>query len=175
MSCPELSVAVYANADKPEALKVAHELLTGPVGNYTCCDQILTGKIDQAAIKHCQYLIVIGGDGTILSTVRELNGFQIPIIGVNVGKLGFLARFSRDDLACEFENMISHCHNSITDHKLLRCDLLSEGKVKDSSLVVNEVAVVAGPPYRMLDITISIGNEHLSNCSGDGMIISTPT
>ncbi len=175
MSCPELSVAIYANADKPEAVKVAKELLNGPVGKYACLNEILTDKIDLAGIKHCQYLIVIGGDGTILSTVRQLNGFKIPIIGVNVGKLGFLARFSRDDLVCDFENMVRHCHNSVSDHKLLRCDLISDGKVKESSLVVNEVAVVAGPPFRMLDITISIGNEHLSNCSGDGMIISTPT
>ncbi len=174
MKCNSPSIAVYANANKPRAVEVANKLISGPVGDYICRPEVISGKLDPESIKQCSYLMVIGGDGTILSVVRDLNGLQIPIIGVNVGKLGFLARFSIEELLADFKSLADAGLEAVTEHKLLKCELINENGVQDSSLVVNEVAVVAGPPFRMLDISISIGDEHISNCSGDGMIISTP-
>ena len=174
MACKFPSIAIYANDQKPKAVEVARELLAGPVGEHACVGDVITGKLDPERIKHCGYLMVVGGDGTILSAVRDLNGFQIPIIGVNVGKLGFLARYSIDELVEEFDSLVKAGLNVITDHELLHCKLAGpEGEI-GSSLVVNEVAVVAGPPFRMIDLTIKIGDDHLSSCAGDGMIISTP-
>ena len=174
MVCKTPSIAIYANDKKPRAVEVAKELLAGPVGEHACVGEVIIGDLEADTIKHCGYLMVVGGDGTILSAVRSLNGFQIPIIGVNVGKLGFLARFSIEELVKEFDTLVSAGLNVVTDHELLMCELYGPEGVVDSSLVVNEVAVVAGPPFRMIDLSISIGKDHLSNCAGDGMIISTP-
>ncbi len=175
MACKIPSIAIYANDKKKRAVEVAKELLDGPVGEHACVGEVLTGELKSETIKHCGYLMVVGGDGTILSAVRMLDGFQIPIIGVNVGKLGFLARFSIDELVSEFDTLVKAGLNVITDHELLQCELKgADGNVIESSLVVNEVAVVAGPPFRMIDLSVEIGTDHLSNCAGDGMIISTP-
>ena len=174
MACKTPSIAVYANDKKPRAVEVARELLAGPVGEHACVGEVIIGELNPDAIKHCGYLMVVGGDGTILSAVRDLNGFQIPIIGVNVGKLGFLARFSIDELVRKFDKLVNAGLNVITDHELLQCELVGPEGTLNSSLVVNEVAVVAGPPFRMIDLSIEIGKDHLSNCAGDGMIISTP-
>lgn len=172
--CKSPSIAVYANAGKPQSVETAKKLLNGVLGDHVCHQDVITGEIDQDKIKNCSYLMVVGGDGTILSAVRELNGYQIPIIGVNVGKLGFLARFSVNELEQEFENLAKAGLNAITDHKLLTCELIKDGQSISTNLVVNEVAVVAGPPFRMVDISLCIGEDHLSKCSGDGMIVSTP-
>ena len=172
--CKSPSIAVYANTRKPKSVETAHKILNGVLGDHACHKEVITGAIDPEKIKNCSYLMVVGGDGTILSAVRELKGYQIPIIGVNVGKLGFLARFSVNEIEQEFDNLAQAGLNAITDHKLLNCQLFKNSELSETHLVVNEVAVVAGPPFRMVDISLCIGDNHLPKCSGDGMIISTP-
>lgn len=174
MTCNSPHIAVYANTNKPLAMEVAQKLVAGTVGDYVCQPEILTGKLDADKLKNCSYLMVVGGDGTILSAVRDLAGLEIPIIGVNVGKLGFLARFSIEELISDFKSIAQAGLQAITEHKLLKCDVFRENQILSSSLVVNEIAVVAGLHFRMLDVSIKIGQENITNCLGDGIIVSTP-
>lgn len=121
------------------------------------------------------YLIVLGGDGTILASVRALGDRQVPVIGVNIGKLGFLAEFSIPQLQEHFERIVAD-PNLISRRTMLQCRIDGPGRSESfSTLAVNEVALTAGPPFRMIEVSISIGEEHLALCTGDGLVVATPT
>ncbi|MBN2212210.1 MAG: NAD(+)/NADH kinase [Sedimentisphaerales bacterium] len=120
------------------------------------------------------YCVVLGGDGTILATVRAMKDRQIPIIGVNLGKLGFLAEFTVAQLREHWCDII-HRPELISRRLMLDCKVQGSKREARVTRAVNEVAVIAGPPFRMIEVSVSVGGEHLAVCSGDGLIVATPT
>lgn len=119
------------------------------------------------------FVVVLGGDGTILRSARQLGLTQRPIIGVNLGKLGFLADLSPDDF---LELFPSICRGEfhLVHHLMLDCQILREGRVVSQRLGLNEVAVLGGPPYSLLEIDLYVDAEWVTTYSCDGLIISTP-
>jgi len=137
----------------------------------------LDSPLNIADLPKADYIVVLGGDGTILSTVRDMGEKQIPVIGVNVGKLGFLAEFSLDELKGQFDRIISQDSEkpSYTQRIMLKCHVEGPNRDEFTSPAVNEIAVIAGPPFRMIEISVGIADENLALCSGDGLIVATPT
>lgn len=123
------------------------------------------------------FAIVFGGDGSIISAARDLSQANVPVIGVNLGKLGFLAEFSVSELKALFDNIVSG-KAPIERRMLLGCGV-SRACDGDNevfrSTAVNEVFVTAGPPYRMIELMIAVDGQHVAGCVSDGLIISTPT
>ncbi len=120
-------------------------------------------------------VIVLGGDGTILNAVRNLNENQKPILGVNLGKLGYLAEFSPND-AKEALNDILNDEMIISSRLMIETTILSQQeKLLFSSLAVNDVVIQAGPPFRMIEIIIDIENDRLGTIRGDGLIVASST
>ncbi len=120
-------------------------------------------------------VIVLGGDGTILNAARSLNGNQKPILGVNLGKLGYLAEFSPEDADLAMKDIVD-------DNLLTSSRLMIDAQVcKDSSdkcfssLAVNDVVIQAGPPFRMIELIIDVDGARLGSMRGDGLIIATAT
>ncbi|MBN1437381.1 MAG: NAD(+)/NADH kinase [Sedimentisphaerales bacterium] len=134
----------------------------------------LDGPLDIKNLPEADFLIVLGGDGTILGTVRALGKNEIPIIGVNMGKLGFLTEFSFKQLQEQFEHLMT-ARPSLTRRVMLNCQINRPNQEPYTNTAVNEMAVIAGPPFRMIEVSVSIGGEHLALCAGDGIIIATPT
>jgi len=101
------------------------------------------------------------------------------VIGVNVGKLGFLAEFSVDELKDFFPRLIKG--SAPTDKRMmLKCRVLSSDKghtkkEKFCSAAINDVFITAGPPFRMIELKILVDSQPLAGCVSDGLIISTPT
>lgn len=120
------------------------------------------------------FAIVFGGDGTILSAARDLSNTGVPVIGVNVGRLGFLAEFSLDDIKKLFGRLTTDS-SLIEKRMMLKCTIANNGKEKLSSTAINEVVVNAGPNYSMVDLKVAVNSQNLADCIGDGLIISTPT
>jgi NAD+ kinase len=123
------------------------------------------------------FAIVFGGDGSIISAARDLSQANVPVIGVNLGKLGFLAEFSVSELKALFDNIVSG-KAPIERRMLLGCGVsqVSDGDNEVfRSTAVNEVFVTAGPPYRMIELMIAVDGQHVAGCVSDGLIISTPT
>jgi NAD+ kinase len=117
--------------------------------------------------------IVLGGDGSILSAARQMGNRQIPVIGVNLGKLGFLA----DVQPREFEQLLPDiCAGRFRaiEHLMLDCTVIRSGKVIRRQLGLNEMAVLGGPPYSILNIDLYVDAELATTYSCDGLIISTP-
>jgi len=117
--------------------------------------------------------IVFGGDGSILRAAKQMGAHQIPVLGVNLGRLGFLASVSPQEFQhCLPEICVGHC--TVLDHLMLQCTVLRDGQVLESQLGLNEVAILGGPPYSMLSIQLYVDSDLVTTYSCDGLIISTP-
>ncbi len=125
-------------------------------------------------LKGCDFAVVFGGDGSIISVARSLSQSKVPVIGVNLGKLGFLAEFSVDELKEHFNDIITG-KAAIEKRMLLNCGVYRDGVEKFSSTAINDVFVTAGEPFRTIELKISVDGQPLASCASDGLIVSTPT
>ena len=118
-------------------------------------------------------VIVLGGDGSLLQTARQMGENQLPILGVNCGNLGFLAALTPDAFLDAWSTVASgRCE--IVEHLMLRATVTRDGEEIASQLGLNEAAILGGPPYRILNIDLSVDSVHATSYSCDGLIISTP-
>jgi NAD+ kinase len=117
--------------------------------------------------------IVLGGDGSILRAARQMGANQLPVLGVNLGRLGFLADVSPDDLPQRLPEVIAgECR--VVEHLMLQCTVLRDGRVLHQRLGLNETAILIGPPFSMLQIDLYVDSDFGTTYSCDGLIISTP-
>jgi len=125
-------------------------------------------------LKECDFAVVFGGDGSIIAAARCLSRNKTAVIGVNVGKLGFLAEFSVSELKDAFDSIIlGKVH--IEKRMMLSCTVFNDGREKFRSSAINDVFITAGQPFRTIELQISVNAQQLAGCVGDGLIISTPT
>ncbi|MHC4126531.1 MAG: NAD(+)/NADH kinase, partial [Planctomycetota bacterium] len=125
-------------------------------------------------LENCDFAVVFGGDGSIISAARSLSGNSVPVIGVNLGKLGYLAEFSAVELREAFDDIISG-KAVIEKRMMLDCRILSGPEERFRSAAINDIFITAGPPFRMIELKISVDSQPLAGCVSDGLIISTPT
>ena len=118
-------------------------------------------------------VIVLGGDGSILQAARQMGTRQTPVLGVNCGRLGFLAALSPDDFLSAWPNICTGCCD-VVDHLMLRAAHVRDGEVISDNLALNEVAVLGGPPYSILDIDLYADGHLATRYRCDGLIIATP-
>ncbi|MBT4011347.1 MAG: NAD(+)/NADH kinase [Planctomycetaceae bacterium] len=117
--------------------------------------------------------IVLGGDGSILHAAKDVSSKQVPVVGVNLGKLGFLASISPDQLSQAFQDVVAgNC--TIVEHLMLRCSVIRDGETIASTIGLNEAAIVRGAPFAILDIDLFVDGQLATTYSCDGLIISTP-
>jgi NAD+ kinase len=142
------------------------------------CTSDLSPSEDEV-LKKCDFAIVFGGDGSIISTARNVSKASLPVIGVNVGKLGFLAEFSVSELE-DFFPRLKKGTVPIDKRMMLNCRVFSDGRGSDRkekfcSAAVNDIFITAGPPFRTVELKILVDGQPLAGCVSDGLIISTPT
>lgn len=168
-----LKLIVLTGSDRPEVLDAWNELLplmrategVEVVGTYARRDQI---PKDPGA----DLVVVIGGDGSILRGCRQLGTHQLPIAGINLGRLGFLTDISVEDF-CGNLRQLRDGEYSVAEHLMFRCEHHSGGEIH-SDLGLNEVTVTAAGSLKMLDINLEIDDEPITTFSCDGLIVSTP-
>jgi NAD+ kinase len=134
---------------------------------------------DVKVLKQCDFAIVFGGDGSIISTARNVSKASLPVIGVNVGKLGFLAEFSVAELE-DFFPRLKKGDVPIDKRMMLNCRVFNNSRPKNQhekfcSAAINDIYITAGPPFRMIELKILVDGQPLAGCITDGLIISTPT
>jgi len=138
-------------------------------------------------------ILVLGGDGTLLSAARRLRGRQIPLLGVNFGRLGFLASFTPKQFEDHFEEFIAR-KLPITPREVLEVSVLPaekkcrygdasevEKKRRFVSTALNDAVITAGPPFHMIELEIAADGQDPENHAawagiryfGDGVIVST--
>ncbi|MCI0361888.1 MAG: NAD(+)/NADH kinase, partial [Planctomycetaceae bacterium] len=119
------------------------------------------------------FAIVLGGDGSILRAALQMRDGQIPILGVNLGKLGFLAGIGPDELARVLPEVAAG-DVRIVEHLMFRCSVWRDGQVVAETLGLNETAIFAGPPFAMLNADLYVDAELATTYACDGLIVSTP-
>ncbi|GIK18842.1 MAG: NAD(+)/NADH kinase [Leptolyngbya sp. PLA2] len=121
-------------------------------------------------------LVVLGGDGTLLSMARRTVMHGVPLLGVNLGRLGFMAEFDLASLASHAASLFGDAPLRLHELALLHASVRApDGSTRFEGLALNECAITAGPPYRMIELALSIDGRPGPIVSGDGLIVSTPT
>ncbi len=128
--------------------------------------KVLPGKPD--------LLFVLGGDGTMIAAAHNLAQDQLPIVGINLGKLGFLTEFTIDQIETEGEFLFQESL-PVTRRVLLRVRLERGDGTVFETMAVNDCVVLAGPPFRIVVLNVEAGGDEVAEIRGDGLIIATPS
>lgn len=118
-------------------------------------------------------IVSLGGDGTILRTAKLVGAFGKPILGINLGKLGFLAEVSSEELERSVDELFAG-QFSLEERTVLRANFLTSGK-KISFDALNDIVIDKAGSSRMIDLETYVDNEYLITYRGDGLVLSTPT
>ncbi len=132
----------------------------------------LIADMTRVADLDAELAITFGGDGTILSVARNLGGRPVPILGVNIGKLGFLAEFTLDELKTQLDKVLAG-ENHVSRRMMLACSVGDGAAFK--SVALNDVVISAGEPFRVIELKVFVDGQELASYYGDGLIISTPS
>ncbi len=118
-------------------------------------------------------VVVLGGDGTILRTCRQLGRCQVPMLGVNLGRLGFLADLSPTEFEQRLPQLLRR-EFQVVHHLMFECRMVRADGTEEAYLGLNEAAVQTGSALRILHIDLRIDEERVTTYSCDGLIVSTP-
>ena len=122
----------------------------------------------------CELIIVLGGDGTLLSAARAIGKREIPLFPVNLGGLGFLTAITIDELFPELERALRGEHR-VAKRKLLNVELKRKDKVLASYDALNDAVLTKASIARMIDLKAFVDEQFVANYKADGLIICTPT
>lgn len=134
----------------------------------------LTGLPRAEVVDGVQLVIVLGGDGTLLSAARALAGRPTPIFPVNLGGLGFLTAITVDEVIPELDRALAGEHR-IGLRQMLYCQLERGGKAVSGYHALNDVVITKGALARMIDLEARIDGHFVCRYKADGLIVSTPT
>jgi NAD+ kinase len=169
---------LLVNRSKPEVLAALDEVRTlirrggGEILEEHSADDGPIARVGEANL-----LVVLGGDGTLLSQARRVVGLKLPFLGVNFGKLGFMAEFDMDALRSQHQTLFGDAPLQLTARVMMQVEVDRAGGHPHTAplLALNDAVVTAGPPYRMIELSISIDQEDGPVVEGDGLLVSTPT
>jgi len=133
-------------------------------------DSVVRSKIPEL----CDFLIVIGGDGTLLSAARVVGTSGKPILGVNMGSLGFMTAVTLDEIYPALERIFRNEYE-FEERMMLVAHVHRLGERVANYTVLNDVVINKGALAKMIDIKVTVGDLYLSTFKADGLIISTPT
>ena len=123
---------------------------------------------------HAEMIIVLGGDGTLLSVARLVGDREVPILGVNLGGLGFLTEITLEELYRVLERVIQG--DFVTNERVvLNAAVIRRGERLAEFVVLNDAVINKGALARIIDLEATINGEYLTTFKSDGLIISTPT
>jgi NAD+ kinase len=126
-------------------------------------------------VEHCDLIVVLGGDGTFLSIARLMRQKSIPILGVNMGQLGFLTETRKEEAIQTLENILSGSRMTINERALFEVVLKRQNKTIFEAPVVNDAVISKGAIARIIGMQVWVDGHWVHNVRADGIIVSTPT
>jgi NAD+ kinase len=169
-----LALAILGNGGKPE-VQVEAQSLANAIVRYPGLE---LAKVDLSADSDLSDLpadvaVVLGGDGTVLHTARRMGDRPTPVLGINAGRLGFLADLTSAAFRDRLEDLATR-RFTIDNLMTLACVLTPTRGPTRTFRGLNDVAVRAAPVFRLVEIGLSIDGESVMTYRGDGLIIATP-
>ncbi len=129
---------------------------------------------EQMAARPLNFVVVLGGDGTLLAAARAVAKADIPILGVNLGTLGFLTEVPREELFPTLQGIEASCCNPEV-RAMVHCDVMRQGKCVGTFDALNDVVVGKGTIARLNHCDVLVDGEFVSSYQADSIIVSTPT
>jgi len=176
-------IGLYAKRSNPVAIEVAREVtawLQGRGVEVFLDERLATDMGDYqgypaGSIPAMVHLIVVlGGDGTLISVARKVGDLRTPILGVNLGSLGFLTEITLAEFYPVLERVIEG-EFEVTNRLMLEAVVRREGREVGRYRVLNDVVINKGAIARIIDMEVTVDNDYLTTFKADGLIISTPT
>ncbi len=124
--------------------------------------------------KQADLAVVIGGDGTMLNIARMLVPYDVPLIGINQGRLGFLTDLSADTMFETLDEILAG-HYTTERRMLLYAEVIRSGKSVFGSLALNDVVLYRGMSSGMIEFEVKVDSEYVNTLRSDGLIVTTPT
>jgi NAD+ kinase len=176
------SVLLLVNRSKPnvlDALDEVRSILNTHSSIVAELDTELDTQTDTpiADANGAGLIMVLGGDGTLLSQARRTVHLGLPMVGVNFGHLGFLAEYDLESLRTQAEYLLSGDSLECRNRLMLSVSVYSpdSSSPRFSGVALNDCAITAGPPFRMIEMHLSLDGVAGPLIKGDGVIVSTPT
>ena len=178
-----LKIAIFPNVDKPDAPKVLRRIISF----YQNKDAELMLPLDESRffgleeygvqdIEKCtaDIALSLGGDGTLLGVCRRYGKNPVPVCGINLGTLGFMADIELGELESMLQRILDHDYK--IEYRLLLAGFVqSEGRNRFLGHAINDVVITKGGVARMLHLGLAINDVHLIDYKADGIIVSSPT
>ncbi len=176
-------VGVFAKKNHPDAEQIALEVCARLKKDQievlledSLAEQV--GQINGYAAEEIpdlvDLIIVLGGDGTLISVARLVGHRDVPILGINLGRLGFLTEVTQSELPEMLDRLVSGEYET-SERMMLDARIRRNGTVVGEYTVLNDVVINKGALARIIDMATSVDGRHLSTYKADGLIISTPT
>jgi NAD+ kinase len=174
---------VVANFDRPDAEKAVDAIVQWCRKNrhevfiykgITSGDQPYSPALPQEQLgDNTDIIISLGGDGTMLASARALEGKGIPILGINLGSLGFLTQLTPDQLERSLTRLIEGDYK-IERRLILKTEII-DGPTLESPYALNDIVIDKGDVSRVINLSLYADGEYICSYTGDGLIIATPT
>ena len=177
------TIGVVVKRDRPQAVALARELVAWLTGQgltaLTEADSavaVASGNTTNKAeiIARADLIVVLGGDGTLLSVARLMQDRAVPILGVNLGGLGFLTAVTTDELMPMMERILGG-HFRVDQRMTLGVTLRRDDAVFAERQVLNEAVITKGALARIIDLDTTVNGQELCVYKADGLIVTTPT
>jgi NAD+ kinase len=179
------TVALMGNPDDPrviEALRALTPHLLERGVEVIMADSILPEAIPEAVIRvpeqelahRAALMVTVGGDGSMLRAARQLAGTGVPLLGINRGRLGFLADVGPADMLSRLDEVLRGEYDS-EQRMLLSAEVIESGQVIGGGLALNDIVVSRHDPGRMLEVRTYIDGRYVNTQGGDGIIVATAT
>ena len=177
------NIGIFAKIHDPRCREVAAELVKWLKGHGLnplveaglAHDLGIHGWIEGALIPtKADMIVVLGGDGTLISVARQVGEKEVPIMGVNLGSLGFLTEITLDGLYPALESYLRGDY-MVSDRMMLKVTLLRDGKEVCSHEALNDVVINKGAPAKIITLDASVNGSFLATFKADGLIMASPT
>lgn len=188
MSQSERIILLVTNTRRPEAVAAARTtarallerglVVAAPADEWETLEirevRPVTMEADGAAAKGCELVVVLGGDGTLLRGAERARGTGVPVLGVNLGHVGFLAELEREDLEEVVDSVVARDYR-VEQRMTIEARILVGGDEMVRTWALNEVSIEKAPEDRMLDLLVEVDGRPLSRWLCDGVVCATPT
>ncbi|UED83445.1 NAD kinase [Streptomyces profundus] len=190
-STPEpRTVFLLAHTGRPAAVRSAERVVAGLLSHHIGV-RVLADEADDLALPveveriaradregrvldGCELLVVLGGDGTLLRGAEFARASGVPMLGVNLGRIGFLAEAERDDLEHLVDRVVARAYE-VEERMTLDVSVYADGDLLHADWALNEAAVEKAARERLLEMVIEVDGRPVSGFGGDGVVCATPT
>lgn len=165
-------LALVASPNRPDVAAVLEEFRALVAGRAEVVMSDTTGAADLSEL-NADLVVAFGGDGTILGAARRMRANQIPVIGINFGKLGFIAEFTYDVVRDNLDDLLADKY-PVTKLRMLKCIVEKDKMPLQSYYALNDVVIMRNNTPRMIELHIHSRDRFVIDYFGDGLIISSP-